>query len=398
MLIFNYLYEKIYQKLLIIALFTVRNFEANAENSIEEVRQNYIKKKYDFAIKMIEILLKSDTKSRDLLLLKSQCMIEQHLYNQALDALLLLKNINPQDAESLFLYAFVEFRLGRYKSAMDHVEQTLLFEPRNKFAYFLKGVIKYEINLHAHAKDYFDIANDISVELSPNITAKKRLVKTFNTIYLVQWRVFESLSSEKIVDHKIWFYKGMLKAVANDNWSALLDFEKAISENKNLHLAHFYRGYTLALIKRYDQALSHLIKFELNTDKKYDCSELINSLKNTLNITNIMYSGESEVPVLVAEVMPKFGNSENTFSLYLATHIKYPEMALLQGIEGTVIVSFIVNTKGELKNIQVLKSIGGDCEKEALRVVNQMPKWKPGSQNGKPVSINMTIPIKFKIQ
>jgi TonB family protein len=84
---------------------------------------------------------------------------------------------------------------------------------------------------------------------------------------------------------------------------------------------------------------------------------------------------------------------------YLSTNIKYPEECRKMGVEGKVFVKFIVDPTGNIINTQVLRGIqeGKLLEKEALRVVNAMPKWKPGRQSGKAVSVYFTLPISFKL-
>jgi len=74
--------------------------------------------------------------------------------------------------------------------------------------------------------------------------------------------------------------------------------------------------------------------------------------------------------------------------------IRYPETARIAGIEGRVVVQFIINTKGEVENPKVIRGIGGGCDKEALRVVKQA-KFKPGRQRGKPVRVQFSLPIMF---
>ncbi len=83
---------------------------------------------------------------------------------------------------------------------------------------------------------------------------------------------------------------------------------------------------------------------------------------------------------------------------YLATNLKYPKEARKNNIEGRVVIKFIVNEDGTISDAQIAKGIGGGCDEEALRVVSEMPPWKPGRQNGKSVSVTFTLPIVFKLQ
>ena len=85
------------------------------------------------------------------------------------------------------------------------------------------------------------------------------------------------------------------------------------------------------------------------------------------------------------------------FYKQLGKNLRYPRQAKKMGIQGKVYIRFIVDTDGSLTNIEVLKGIGAGCDEEALRVITQAPKWKPGKQRGKPVKVRMTIPIVFKL-
>jgi Ca-activated chloride channel homolog len=106
---------------------------------------------------------------------------------------------------------------------------------------------------------------------------------------------------------------------------------------------------------------------------------------------------EAEVFVLV-EQMPKFqGGDQKDFIEYIQKHIIYPEKAKENGIFGRVFVQFVINEKGELVDIKIIRSIDPLLDNEVIRVLKQSPKWTPGKQRGKPVKTTMTIPIEFKI-
>lgn len=112
--------------------------------------------------------------------------------------------------------------------------------------------------------------------------------------------------------------------------------------------------------------------------------------------------GTAEIPAtepwIATEIMPVFNNGVGDIGAYLAREIIYPKQALLAGIEGKVVVKFDIAPDGSIVNVKVLKGIGFGCDEEAVRVVSNMPRWKPGIQNGKAVPVRMTLPIKFQIQ
>lgn len=105
---------------------------------------------------------------------------------------------------------------------------------------------------------------------------------------------------------------------------------------------------------------------------------------------------EGEVFILVEEA-PSFPGSDRAQKRYFSENIKYPEEAKKNGIQGTVFVSFVVEPDGSITNAQVLRGIGGGCDEEAIRVIENMPKWNPGKTRGKNVSVKFNLPIKFSL-
>ena len=108
---------------------------------------------------------------------------------------------------------------------------------------------------------------------------------------------------------------------------------------------------------------------------------------------------EEEVVFVVVESMPEFPGGQQALFKYLGDNVKYPVIAQENGIQGRVICQFVVNKDGSIVDIEVVRS-GGDpsLDKEAVRVVKSMPKWKPGKQRGKPVRVKFTLPVNFKLQ
>lgn len=106
---------------------------------------------------------------------------------------------------------------------------------------------------------------------------------------------------------------------------------------------------------------------------------------------------ESEEMIFtVVENDPEFPGGMDSLLAFIQRNIRYPEAAWNQKIEGKVYVTFTVETDGSITNIKVLRDIGGGCGQEAVRVVSMMPKWKPGTQRGKPVRVQFNLPIVFK--
>ena len=100
----------------------------------------------------------------------------------------------------------------------------------------------------------------------------------------------------------------------------------------------------------------------------------------------------------IVEEMPSFPGGEGKLLEYVATHIKYPQIARETGIQGRVFVGFVVEPDGSISNVKLLRGIGGGCDEEAMRVIKSLPKWKPGKQRGKAVRVSYQIPVLFKLQ
>lgn len=102
--------------------------------------------------------------------------------------------------------------------------------------------------------------------------------------------------------------------------------------------------------------------------------------------------------VWFADEMPEFPGGELALRKFVAQSIKYPVIAQESGIEGKVIVTFIINTNGEVTDVRIFRGVNSSLDNEALRVVRKLPRWKPGKQNGKAVRVNYNVPINFVLQ
>ena len=100
----------------------------------------------------------------------------------------------------------------------------------------------------------------------------------------------------------------------------------------------------------------------------------------------------------VVEEQPSFPGVPSALNSWLSQHIKYPVVAAENGIEGRVIVQFVVSKDGSVRDASVVRSADPSLDKEALRVVGQMPRWTPGRQNGSTVNCKFTCPVTFRLQ
>jgi len=99
----------------------------------------------------------------------------------------------------------------------------------------------------------------------------------------------------------------------------------------------------------------------------------------------------------VVEIQPSPAGGMAGWNKYLMENLRYPTNAQQKGIEGTVIVAFVVNTDGTTTDIEILRSVGGGCDEEVIRIVQGSPKWTPGMQRGTPVRTRMRLPLRFML-
>ena len=109
-------------------------------------------------------------------------------------------------------------------------------------------------------------------------------------------------------------------------------------------------------------------------------------------------STAKEEVFMVAEQMPEFPGGMKELLKFLQDNLKYPENAMKNNVQGRVIVQFVVEKDGTLTEFKVARSVDPDLDAEALRVLQTMPKWKPGMQRGKIVRVKFTVPVSFKLQ
>lgn len=115
----------------------------------------------------------------------------------------------------------------------------------------------------------------------------------------------------------------------------------------------------------------------------------IRPIGNSLVITEVFQNKR--------EVAPEFPGGINALVKFLSDNLKYPTVCKELKIQGKVLVKFTVKSDGSIGNVRVTKSVDTRLDKEAIRLVKSMPRWTPGTQDGKPVSVEYTLPITFKL-
>ncbi|MDR0961437.1 MAG: TonB family protein [Mediterranea sp.] len=142
-------------------------------------------------------------------------------------------------------------------------------------------------------------------------------------------------------------------------------------------------------------------------DDKADVEEsTIQSTEETGEAVEVKYvpvQVEEEAPLEdeifeVVEKMPNFPGGDAALMSFMQKNIKYPTISQENGTQGRVSIQFVVNKDGSVVDAVVLRGVDPYLDKEALRVVNAMPKWNPGMQRGKPVRVKYTVPVTFRLQ
>ena len=150
--------------------------------------------------------------------------------------------------------------------------------------------------------------------------------------------------------------------------------------------------------------LIEIVEDELNIDDELEIEDVEADVENKNNY-NFDYdgadygesedSGEADI-FQVVEDMPQFPGG--SVQKWIAKNVKYPMIAQENNIQGKVFVQFVIEKDGSVSDVKVARSVDPSLDKEAIRVVKAMPKWKPGKQRGKPVRVSYTVPINFQLQ
>ncbi|MCB0528929.1 MAG: TonB family protein [Lewinellaceae bacterium] len=142
-------------------------------------------------------------------------------------------------------------------------------------------------------------------------------------------------------------------------------------------------------------------KEDIGTETKAgndDAPPAIESHPSELDIVEVpVQETEKTYGMIDISKLPAFPGGERELLVYLAKNIQYPPPARENNIQGVVVLSFVVSKNGSVQEVQIVKDIGGGCGKEAVRVVQTMPKWNPGEANGHPVKVRFTLPVRFRL-
>ena len=138
---------------------------------------------------------------------------------------------------------------------------------------------------------------------------------------------------------------------------------------------------------------------QVNTDISFDVE--FNEDEAIVDVTDaevevVDEGSEEDPPMMFTEEMPEFPGGDEALLAFLTREIQYPEVARNNGITGTVLIEFVVEKDGRVSNAKVKVPLFPECDKEAVRGVMAMPKWKPGKNMGKPVRCFFQVPVTFR--
>ena len=143
----------------------------------------------------------------------------------------------------------------------------------------------------------------------------------------------------------------------------------------------------------------NIVEDDVEIDDELDIADVEADQDTEVAIVEMTEEEEEEEAEVffIVENMPEFPGGDVALRTYIAQNVKYPEIAKENGLSGKVFVQFVINQKGEVQDVKIARGVDPALDKEAIRVVQGLPKWKPGSQRGKPVRVSYTVPINFQL-
>ncbi|MBO4489560.1 MAG: energy transducer TonB [Bacteroidales bacterium] len=138
------------------------------------------------------------------------------------------------------------------------------------------------------------------------------------------------------------------------------------------------------------------VDMDFTFDTEFDEDDAIEELPD-VEVEQIETNDEDEVILHFAAEQPEFPGGMEALNLFLRNEIQYPQMARDNNIQGIVLVEFVVEKDGRVSNAKVVNSLFPDCDKEAVRGIMAMPKWKPAKNNGRPVRCYFKVPVRFSM-
>ncbi len=354
----------------------------------------YNKQNYAGAVKFLDKILTEKPTMHEAIFMKGKCKLEAGDFNGALDFFNDCVKNAPQEAEYHFFMGFTEWKLKRQKSATKHLEDAISLYPKHFLAHQILGSIYHELKMLSKAKEYYDKAMSFQPEFMAT-TFTKQKTEVYKESYRSVLREYKREIQQEPNNALVYFNNGILQAVVRDNYGAHSNFSKCLELNPSFTFSYYYRGLVSYNMQKFKDAITDFHRFS----KQFPDDEMVKVLMETINEQSKIkvIEGENDEIMLVAEVMPEYEGGHKALQKFIADNLEYPEWALQKKIQGRVLINFVIDSKGEIKYPAIVKGIGGGCELEAMRVIMSMPKWKPGKQNGKNISVKFTLPVMFAV-
>ncbi|WP_088655667.1 energy transducer TonB [Geofilum rhodophaeum] len=145
----------------------------------------------------------------------------------------------------------------------------------------------------------------------------------------------------------------------------------------------------------------NIVEDDVELDEELEIMDTEMDQDDIVDFSNMVFEEETRDEgeiFMIVEEMPEFPGGNEALQKYLAQSVRYPVIAQENGIQGRVYIQFVINQNGEVTNATILRGVDPSLDREALRVVEAMPKWKPGKQRNRPVRVSYTVPINFVLQ
>ena len=289
--------------------------------------------------------------------------------------------LNPSDANYYHNRAFCYNAIDSANCAIVDYLKAIKLNPGNYEYYYLVGNIFQKNNEIETAESYYTKAlNKITSTKNPDTYL---ILFNRGNCYIKEENYEPALadydSSLKLNPNHFASYanRGISKIKQLDTLGACYDWYIA-KENQIMEAEDYYTLFCTG----YDFSDSIIPLFSSNMFSEFESDKIVRY--------------ENNIHSLV-EQMPKFPGGDKARINYLNQNIFYPYKARKAGIQGRVFVLFNVEEDGSLTNIEVIRGIGGGCDEEAVKAIENMPKWEPGIQFGEPVRVQFTMPILFRL-
>lgn len=264
----------------------------------------------------------------------------------------------------------------------------------------INEVLIHELT-HARQKHSIDVLLteivNIICWINPFSWLLKREVRQ-NLEYLADRKVMESGAEAKSYQYHLLglAYKPHHGLSNNFNISHLKKRIVMMNKKKTNGAGHI--KYALFAIPAFALLVAGNISCSSEAKKTDDVKENVTTVEPDVEVVTIGKAVTKDEVFMVVEKMPEFPGGMQELIKYLEDNLKYPKSAQDKKIQGRVIVQFVVEKDGTPTEFKVLRSVDPDLDKEALRVLGKMPKWKPGMQKGQVVRVKFTIPVTFKLK